>query len=135
MNLEFRRLNIQSVKAPNFTLSPLELHNFIDFDVKRIYFITNPTGATGSHCHLAEKELFVMISGTCTAVIDQGSGLEEIQLTAPTDALYVGNYVWHHFKDFSEDAILLAVSSTNYNPNRQDYIEDYQKYKEAIAKI
>ena len=127
----FKKLEVKKIQAPNFVMSPLEFKDFIDFEAKRIYFISNPTGPTGSHCHLNELELFVMITGSCTAVIDQGNGLEEIKLNAPIDALYVGNYVWHHFKDFSPDAVLLAVSSTNYNPNREDYIEDYEKFKEV----
>lgn len=116
-------------------MSPLELKDYIDFEPKRIYFITQPTGPTGSHCHLKEEEFFVMIKGSCTAVIDRGNGLEEIKLTAPTSAIYVGNYVWHHFRDFTEDSILLAVSSTNYNPNREDYIEDYETYKQETKKL
>ena len=131
MQQVFKKLEVKKIQAPNFIMSPLELKDYIDFEAKRIYFISKPTGPTGSHCHLNELELFIMIAGSCTAVIDQGNGLEEIKLNAPIDALYVGNYVWHHFKDFSADAVLLAVSSTNYNPNREDYIEDYEKFKEA----
>jgi mannose-6-phosphate isomerase-like protein (cupin superfamily) len=131
MQQSFKKLEVKKILAPTFVMSPLELKDYIDFEPKRIYFISNPTGPTGSHCHLNELELFIMIAGSCTAVIDQGNGLEEIKLQGPTDAIYVGNYVWHHFKDFSSDAVLLAVSSTNYNPNREDYIEDYEKFKEA----
>ena len=70
-----------------------------------------------------------MAKGNCTAVIDQGAGLEEIEMTGPADAIYVGNHVWHAFKNFSEDAILLALSSTNYQEDRSDYCEDYEEYR------
>jgi mannose-6-phosphate isomerase-like protein (cupin superfamily) len=112
-------------------MSPVELKDYITFEVKRVYFITKPTGDTGQHCHLKEEELFVVQSGSCTAVIDKGNGLEEIKLEGPSDAMHVGNYVWHGFKDLSSDLVLLAISSTNYNPNRDDYIEDYKQYKEV----
>jgi mannose-6-phosphate isomerase-like protein (cupin superfamily) len=134
MQLDFKKFEIKKIQAPNFLMSPLELKDYIDFEVKRIYFITKPTGDTGQHCHLKEQELFVVQAGSCTAVIDQGNGLEEIKLTAPSDAIYVGNYVWHGFKDLSEDLVLLALSSTNYNSNREDYIEDYDRYKQQISK-
>jgi len=75
-----------------------------------------------------------MIQGSCTAVIDRGNGLEELDMQGPNDAIYVGNYVWHQFDNFSENAILLALSSTNYNPDRSDYIEDYKEYKDFLAK-
>jgi uncharacterized cupin superfamily protein len=110
-------------------MSPVELKDYIDFEVKRVYFITEPKEKTGAHCHKIEKEFFILIKGTATAVIDRGQGLEEIALAGPTSGLYVGAYIWHHFKDFSEDAVLLALSSTNYSPDRSDYIEDYEVFK------
>ena len=135
MELKFKQLKVNKIQAPNFVMSPAELKDFIDFEVKRVYFISHPTGPTGQHCHLKEQELFVMIAGSCTAIIDRGSGKEDIRIEAPQDALYIGNYVWHGFKDFTPDAVLLAISSTNYNPNREDYIEDYEKYKEALKSL
>ncbi len=134
MELQFKQFEIKKIQAPNFVMNPIELKDYINFEVKRVYFITKPTGNTGQHCHLKEEELFVVQQGSCTAVIDQGSGIEEIKLQ-PSSAIYVGNYVWHGFKDLSEDLVLLAISSTNYNPNREDYIEDYEQYKEALKQI
>ena len=61
-------------------------------------------------------------------------GKENISMQGPGDCIYVGSYVWHGFKDFSQDAILLALSSTNYSPDRSDYIEDYEEYKKQISK-
>ncbi len=135
MHLEFKQFEVPKIQAPHFVMSAVELKDYIDFEVKRIYFITQATGDTGQHCHLNEKELFVVQSGSCTAVIDRGNGLEEIKLTSPTSAIYVGNYVWHGFKDLSADLVLLAMSSTNYNPNREDYIEDYKKYQTTLVDL
>lgn len=135
MQLEFKQFEVKKIATENFIMSPLELKDLIDFEVKRVYFISQPIGNTSQHCHLKEKELFVMVAGECTAIIDRGNGLEDIRLTAPTSAIYVGNYIWHGFKDFTPSAVLMAISSTNYNPNRSDYIEDYSAYKEALVHI
>lgn len=115
-------------------MNPLELKDYIDFEVKRVYYFSDIKGKTGAHCHKVEKELFVMVQGECTAVIDQGNGLEEHKLTAPSSAIYVDNYVWHHFRDCSDDAIILAISSTNYSADRSDYIEDYEEFKKTKVK-
>lgn len=132
MEKNFKQFDLKKIQAPNFLMSPVELKDYIDFGVKRVYFITKPTGNTGAHCHKIEKEFFIMIQGSCVAVINRGMGLEEFKLEAPTSALYTSEYVWHHFKDFSTNAILLALSSTNYNSNRSDYIEDYEEFKKVI---
>jgi len=126
---KFQQFTLKNIDTSRFTMVPLELNEFIDFEVKRIYFMVNPKiGETGGHCHYNEKELFIMIQGSCTAVIDQGKGLEEHELKAPQQAIYIANYVWHGFKNFTQDAILLAVSSTNYKPDRSDYLENYDEY-------
>ena len=124
----FKQFKIRRIEDSRFIMSPVELKDYIDFDVKRIYFITQPMKDGGAHCHLKEEEFFILIQGSATAVIDRGNGIEEFSMAAPTDAIYVSNYVWHQFVRFSPDAILLALSSTNYNPNRSDYIEDYEAY-------
>lgn len=126
-------MSLKLVVNERATYSFAELKEFVDFEVKRIYFIQNCKQATNQHCHKEEKELFVMAKGMCTAIIDRGNGKEEIALVSPGDAIYVGNYVWHGYKDFSDDAVLLAVSSTNYREDRSDYIEDYEEYKKVIA--
>ena len=132
--LKFEKLKIKTLPGRNALMNVAELKDYIDFDVKRVYYTTNINGDTSQHCHLKEQELFIMVAGECTAVIDRGQGLEDITFET-ADTLYVGNYVWHGFKDFKAGSIMLALSSTNYNPTRQDYIEDYSKYKLVLKKF
>lgn len=128
MNKPFTVYSLKNVQTERFLMSPVELKDYIDFDVKRVYFITHPKADTSQHIHYEEKEFFILLQGSCTAIIDKGNGKEEISMISPTTALYVPNYVWHGFKDFSEDAVLLALSSTNYHSDRSDYLEDYDEY-------
>jgi len=132
--LDFKKLQLKIVQNERAVYSFAELKEFIDFEVKRVYFIQDCKEATGQHCHKIEKEMFVMQRGSCVGIIDRGNGKEDFPLGGPGDALYVGNYVWHGFKDFSADAMLLALSSTNYNPDRSDYIEDYEEYLKVREK-
>lgn len=128
--------SLKNIQAPNFLMTPLELKDYIDFEVKRVYFICKPQGEkiTGAHCHIAEEdELFVMMAGSCTAVVDDGHGLEEVKLESPLHALHVPKLVWHHFKDLSNDCVLVAITSTNYNPNRADYCENYDDFKKLLV--
>ena len=132
MEKTFKQVELKKIDVPEkFIMSPVELKDYVDFDVKRIYFITEIKDATGEHCHKIEEEFFIMIQGSATAVIDFGEGLQEFEMQGPTSAMYVPENVWHHFKNFSDDAILLALSSTNYNSDRNDYIEDYEEFKKV----
>lgn len=131
MSPVFQKYHIKNIPTDNFVMNPVELKDYIDFEVKRIYYITDPKGDAGGHCHKTEKELFILVQGSCTAQIDRGEGLEDIPLSV-NDVIYVGTYIWHYFKDLSSDVILLALSSTNYDPSRFDYIEDYEEYKKIV---
>ena len=133
MTLKFKKFSLKKLENEKALYSFAELKEYIEYEIRRIYFIQNCKQATGQHCHKIEEEMFVMAKGRCTAVIDRGSGKENILLEAPSDAIYVGSYVWHGFKDFSDDALLLALSSTNYSPDRNDYMEDYDEYKKITA--
>ena len=129
MSKQFQTFQLKKIDTTRFVMSPVELKDYIDFEVKRVYFVTHVEEATGAHCHKIEEEFFILQQGKCVAVIDRGNGLEEIPMVGPTSAMYVPADVWHHFKDFSADAVLLALSSTNYNPDRSDYVEDYAEFK------
>ncbi len=133
--MKFKKLKLKIVENDKATYSFAELKDFVDWKVKRVYYIQNVKENTGQHCHKEEKELFVMVSGSCTAIIDQGNGKEDVLLEGPGDAIYVGGYVWHGFKDFAPGSVLLALSSTNYKEDRSDYVEDYEEYKKLVESL
>ena len=135
MDKRYKVFTLKNIQAPNFLMTAMELSEYIDFPVKRIYFISSPTGEymTGNHAHRQdEDEMFVMVQGSCKINVDDGSGMTPVELVGPKTAIYVPHMVWHGFSDLSHDAIILAVTSTNYDPSRGDYINDYEEFKELV---
>lgn len=131
---KYKLFELKNIQAANFLMTPLELKDYLDFEVKRVYFISHPTGDTGQHVHPEqEDELFVQIQGSCTIVVDDGQGLEEIRLVGGKSAIYIPHMVWHGFKDQSPDSILMALTSTNYDPSRADYVETYDEFKKLAS--
>lgn len=127
----FKKFKLPTHTDDRFSLTPLEVKEYLDFKVERVYAITQAVKPTGSHCHKVEQECFVCFAGGVTAEIDDSSGLQDVKIEAG-DAIYVGTYVWHHFKDFEPNTVLVALSSTNFNPNREDYVNDYEEFKRLI---
>lgn len=124
-----RAFNLKTFTTRGPELTPLELKDHVPFAVQRIYWITKPAGqATSQHCHFMEEEVFICLAGRAVMQIDQGNGLEEIELMAPNACLHIPTCVWHGFTELSDDAVVLAVSSTNYSADRSDYCEDYQQF-------
>ena len=136
-NRRYKKFDLKNISTQRFTMTALELKDYIPFEVKRVYFVTSPIGPeriTGSHCHIKfEDELFVLITGKATLVVDDGHGLENMPLEGPKQAVYIPHMVWHQFKDLSDDAVLMAITSTNYNPDRYDYCEDYTKFTQLLS--
>lgn len=131
--MRYKLFTLQNIQAPNFLMTPLELKDYIDFDVKRVYWISSPKGNTGNHAHRQdEDELFIQIQGSCTISVDDGHGLEDIVLEGPKQAIYVPHLVWHGFKAQSPDSLILALTSTNYDSSRTDYIEDYEEFRKLV---
>ncbi len=112
-----------------FTLIPFELKDQVLFEVRRVYAIVDAQAPTGAHCHKTEEEYFICFQGSVTAEIDDGTGKRDVVL-GQGDGIYVGTYVWHHFKNFARNTVLVALSSTNYNATRTDYIINYNEFKQ-----
>lgn len=130
MDRKYTVFILKNIQAPNFLMTPLELKDYINFAVKRVYFISSPTGNTGNHAHRAEEdEFFIQLQGQSIICVDDGNGIENIRLEGPKNAILVPHLVWHGFKDLSSDCIILALTSTNYDPSRSDYCEDYEEFQ------
>lgn len=128
----FRQFKLPVHTDDRFTLVPAEAAKLLDFSVARVYAIVDGQKPSGAHCHREERECFFVARGSVVAVIDDGSGLRDVSL-AQGDAIYVGAYVWHHFKSFAPGTVVVALSSTMYDPTRHDYITDYEQFKKLAA--
>jgi mannose-6-phosphate isomerase-like protein (cupin superfamily) len=129
---QFKQFKLPIHTDDRISLIPFEVAEQVDFSIKRVYAITEGKKPTGSHCHKVEEEVFICFSGSCVAEIDDGSGLRDVPLGVG-DAVYVPAYVWHHFKSWAPHTVVVALSSTTYNPAREDYIQDYGEFRKVVA--
>lgn len=129
MPKEFKKVQLKTFTNRGYNLTPVEFKDLVPFDIKRMYFFDDvkPDQKTGAHMHYIEEEFFIQAKGSSVATIDRGQGVEDITL-ATGEAMYCPNYVWHGFKNVSSDAMIIALSSTNYSPDRNDYLEEYEAY-------
>jgi dTDP-4-dehydrorhamnose 3,5-epimerase-like enzyme len=125
-------LNFTQFNDDRGSLIPIELDEKFPFTVKRTYFVraNNPQIIRGAHSHLIEEEVFIAVSGKILARVHDGETETEIWLDSPTKALYVKQHCWHEFTQFSDDAVLFALSSTHYMPGEVNYETDKEKFLE-----
>ncbi len=122
---------MKKIKIPTFNddrgdLSVLELKDFIDWEPKRIYYVTGAVKDRGGHAVRGEKKIYICAQGTITARIHDGKSWKEFKLKGPDDGLIVEEMVYREFKDFSKGAVLVSVSNLNYDKSK--YIFDFDEF-------
>lgn len=130
MKYKFWKLNI--FKDDRGSLCPVEFFD-LPFKPKRIYFVFDVKELRGSHAHRKEQEIFICLNGSFRARLHNGKKYKTFKMSAPGEALYVPNLIWHAFDKFSKDAIMLAITSTPYK-GKKGYIMDFDQFKKLCGK-
>ena len=109
-------------------LIPLENDFNLSFKVKRIFYIYDVPAEIdrGAHAYYNTKQVLICISGSLKVKCFDGENEIIYKLNKPDEALYIDPHIWRTSFEHSPDAVLLVLSSLEYN--EEDYIRDYDKY-------
>ena len=115
------------------SLSVLQSNVELGFPIRRVYFIYGMEQGTerGGHAHKEMHQCLIMVHGSARIMLEGPGGKYEFVLQSPTQGLIVPPDHWREMRDFSKDAVLLALASTDYDPS--DYIRDYTEFKRWSA--
>ncbi len=128
-------VKVQQIKLKSFTdergvLTAIEIKDYVDWKVERIYYLNDVVKPRGGHAVRFEKKMYVCQKGRIKARMHDGEKWHEFELSGPDDAILMNGMCFRDFYDFSPDAVLMAISSVNYVP--ADYIYDLDQFiKEA----
>jgi dTDP-4-dehydrorhamnose 3,5-epimerase-like enzyme len=116
-------INIPTFKDTKGILTVLD--NVVPFEIKRLFYIYSVDDTQrGGHRHRETYQAAICIKGSCTITNNNGTMTEKFDLDTPEKCLMLDPEDWHVMHSFSEDAILLVLASTAFDP--QDYI--YEPY-------
>lgn len=133
--------NIEKVKMLEFPqngderghLVIVEGEKDIPFAIKRAFYIygSDKDVVRGQHANRKSEFVLINVAGKSKVKIKDGEGNEIIFcLNRPHTGLYIPTMVWKDMYDFSEDSVLLCLSSEHYDPT--EYIRDYDEYVKEI---
>jgi dTDP-4-dehydrorhamnose 3,5-epimerase-like enzyme len=120
------------VRLPTFVddrgnLAVIEAMTDIPFEVKRVYYLYQFTGAKrGGHAHKRLQQLFIALSGSFDVVLDDGRRKKTIRLSDPAEGLYICPMIWREIENFSPGSVCLVLASTHYD--ERDYFRTYEEF-------
>ena len=100
----------------------------IPFAMARIFYIygSDPDVVRGCHANRRSEFVLINVSGTSKVKVMDGKDERVIVLDKPHMGVYLPKMVWKEMYDFSDDSVLLCLSSEAYDPS--EYIRDYNDY-------
>lgn len=104
----------------------------IPIEINRIFYIYNTpkNSKRGAHAYKNTEQVLICVSGSIKISCLDGVKETIYELNNPNEALYISPKVWRTTFDHSHDAVILVLSSLEYNEN--DYIRDYEEYMDKI---
>lgn len=101
------------------------------FTPQRIFYVKNVPVNTerGNHAHLTTRQLLVCVSGNIQVVTHDGYNRHECVMEA-NDCVYIPEMIWDSQRFLNKEALLLVLSSTNYD--EKDYITDFTQFKKMV---
>ena len=123
-------INLPKFLDKRGNLSFIEENNHIPFNIARSYWIYDVPGgeSRGGHAYKENEEFIVALSGSFDVILDDGIEKQTFSLNRSYYGFYVPKGLWRSMENFSTNSLALVLSSTNYNPD--DYIYDYEQFKQ-----
>jgi len=97
----------------------------LPFEIKRVFYIYEvDCSVRGKHRHFRTVQAAVCLQGSCTITNHDGEIRQRFVLDSPDKCLILEPTDWHYMHDFTPNAILMVLASTEFDPG--DYIyEDH----------
>lgn len=111
----------------------VEGYQDIPFDIKRIFYIygSDKDVVRGQHANRKSEFVLINVAGTSKVKVKDGKGNEAVySLNRPHTGIYLPKLLWKDMYDFSDDSVLLVLSSEHYDP--KEYIRDYDEFVRIV---
>lgn len=105
----------------------------VPFNVQRVFYMygSDSEVVRGKHANRRSEFVLINVCGTSKVRVDNGFESEIIELNRPRMGLYLPTMLWKDMYDFSEDSILLVLSSEHYDGS--EYIRDYDVFLNEVG--
>ncbi|MBX3099088.1 MAG: WxcM-like domain-containing protein [Salinibacterium sp.] len=123
-----RLVQLKRIDSENGSLVVGELPMQLPFVTRRIFTLFDiPEGEVrGTHAHRQCEQFLICMTGSVSAIVDDGAHKAEVLLDDPALGLYMPALTWGTQYKYSADAVLLVLASDPYDAD--DYIHEYDEF-------
>jgi len=111
-------------------LNAIEIPEELNFETKRIYYITEVpiNSIRGAHAHKKLRQIFFALSGSFTLIVTDGQRTDKVRISAHSSGYYLPSGYWRELTEFEPETICLVLASEHFNDS--DYIKEKNTYLE-----
>lgn len=115
-------------------LVAIEALNQIPFEIKRIFYIYGVKGDAirGRHSNRNSEFVMINVKGSADIRLHDGNKEHIVNLSKPNEGLYIPKLMWKDMYNFSDDCVMLVLSSEVYDEN--EYIRDFDEFLKEVSK-
>ncbi len=130
--MKYREIFFNELGDERGYLVVAESNKDVPFDIKRIFYMFGSARdvVRGQHANRKSEFVLINVKGTSKVLIDDGKEKNIVILDKPHKGVYLNKMIWKDMYDFSDDSILLVLSSEYYDS--KEYIRDYQEYLREV---
>lgn len=105
-----------------------EIGQGLPFLPRRLFVITEVPGEDirGEHAHRELHQFLLCLAGSVVVDVDDGENCRTVILDCPQVGLHLAPLVWASQHQYTADAVLLVLASSEYDP--ADYIREYRQF-------
>jgi len=131
---KFRVLEFAEFGDERGSLVVAEGEKDIPFEIKRVFYMygSDKDIIRGRHANRFSEFVLINVAGKSKVRLDDGFTTKIIELDKPRMGLYMAPMIWKDMYDFSEDSVLLCLSSRHYD--KDEYIRNYDEFTKEVRK-
>ena len=122
------KINPQTFSDSRGVLDALELPEKLNFETKRIYYISEvpQNSIRGAHAHKNLHQIFIATAGSFTLFVTDGDRTDKVRISAHSSGYYLPSGYWREVSEFEPDTICLVLASQHFDDS--DYIKEMSAY-------
>ncbi|MBI2274152.1 MAG: FdtA/QdtA family cupin domain-containing protein [Bacteroidetes bacterium] len=127
--MENRLIEFPQITDNRGNLTFIQYPNQVPFEIQRVFWTFNLVTNTkrGGHAYMSQDEVIIAMSGSFEVILtNRDNSIMKVFLNSPKRGLYIPARQWRHVENFSNNAVSLHLSSSQYDS--RDYIRDFDLY-------